>query len=350
MTTTVPTIDISGWTTGDPEARALIAAAVDDAARNVGFLQIVGHGVPVAVVQGALDAMHDFFDRPVDEKERVAYPGLAVNRGYCASESEALAYSLAEPTPPDLLESYVVGSTHVDLDDPAVVVEIEDIFHPNIWPDAPAWFEPAVTAYFDAVNVVARRMTEIFAVALGLPEQWFAPSLTHSTETLRLNHFERRPGDRDPLPGQQRLGAHTDYGIVTVLHADPVPGLELMGADGAWHGVVPDPGCFVVNLGDLLAQWTNDRWRSTLHRVVPPPVGGTGACRRRSLAFFLDGNHDAIIECLPTCTSVDDPPRYPPTTAGDHLKAKLLAGRTQTTAPAVGLTDTVGERRRAALG
>ena len=158
---------------------------------------------------------------------------------------------------------------------------------------------------------------------------------------MRVNHYERRPEDAPPDSEQMRMGAHTDYGIVTVLYADPVSGLQIVGADRQWHDVVPVAGALLVNLGDLTAQWTNDRWRSTLHRVVPPPADDSGSALRRSVAFFLDGNYDATIECLATCSSPDNPPRYSPTTAGEHLMAKLLGPRTLTTCVA---TDTVGDR------
>lgn len=105
--------------------------------------------------------------------------------------------------------------------------------------------------------------------------------------------------------------------------------------------MVPEPGCFVLNLGDALAQWTNDRWRSTVHRVVPPPADQPGEFRRRSVAFFHEANYDAVIECLPTCTSPAEPPRYPPITAGEHLLAKLLGPRTLSTSQAV---STLGDR------
>jgi isopenicillin N synthase-like dioxygenase len=140
------------------------------------------------------------------------------------------------------------------------------------------------------------------------------------------------------------MGAHTDYGIVTVLYADAVPGLQIVGPDGRWHDVVPVEGALLVNLGDLTAQWTNDRWRSTLHRVVPPPADGSGHTRRRSLAFFLDGNYDAVVECVPTCATPDRPARYPAVVAGEHLVAKLLGPRTLERSTA---TDTLGDRRRA---
>ena len=158
---------------------------------------------------------------------------------------------------------------------------------------------------------------------------------------MRTIRYERQPGSPDPLPGQARMGAHTDYGIVTVLYADPVAGLEIVGPDGEWHGVVREPGAFLVNLGDLLAQWTNDRWRSTLHRVVPPPVGNSTPALRRSTAFFHDGNYDALVEVLGTCVSDDEPARYEPVLAGDHLMAKVTAPRSRVASTA---TDFAGDR------
>jgi len=139
------------------------------------------------------------------------------------------------------------------------------------------------------------------------------------------------------------MGAHTDYGILTVLLADPVPGLQIVGPDGAWHDVTPLAEGVVVNLGDAISIWTNDRWRSTLHHVVPPPPGPDEA-RRRSFAFFHDGNADAVMSCLPSCCSDDDPPRYAPLTLGDHVRGKLLGPRTLRQSHA---TQTIGDRQRA---
>ena len=182
-------------------------------------------------------------------------------------------------------------------------------------------------SYFDEAVRVALMLTDAFALALGMPEGWFAPFVDRSTLTLRVNHYERREGDPAPIEGQMRMGAHTDYGIVTVLYADAVPGLQVQAGDGTFRDVVPEPGALLVNLGDLTARWTNDRWRSTLHRVVPPALGDRGAARRRSAALFLDGNYDAVIRCLPTCVSATAPARYPPVTAGEHLFQKVMGPR-----------------------
>jgi isopenicillin N synthase-like dioxygenase len=265
-----------------------------------------------------------------------------VNRGFAPLGSESLRYSLGEAAPPDLFEAFHMGRDQVDMTDPAVLAERVRIFAPNIWPEALPGMRAPLVSYFDEVADLARRLTRIFAVALGMDEEFFVDHCTHSTETLRMVRYEREPGSPDPLPEQMRMGAHTDYGIVTVLHADPVAGLQVLGPDEAWRDVVPLPGAYLVNVGDLLAEWTNDRWRSTLHRVVPPPAGADGPVLRRSAAFFLDGNHDALVECLPTCCDPSNPARYPPVLAGEHLLAKLVGPRTGTAS--VRYVDTLGGR------
>jgi isopenicillin N synthase-like dioxygenase len=132
-----------------------------------------------------------------------------------------------------------------------------------------------------------------------------------------------------PEPGQLRAGAHTDYGTLTVLLPENKPGgLQVRGADGSWRDIHAMPGSFVVNLGDLMAYWTNDRWCSTLHRVVNPPPEAHGISARLSLAFFHQPNHDARIECLPSCVDAAHPAKYPATTSGAHLLSKTSKANT----------------------
>ncbi len=301
---------------------------MDRACRDVGFLQVVGHGFPQSVLDATLAAMDEFFALPLAVKAAWASPSPDVNRGYAAERTEGLSYSLGLEQPPDLFEAFNIGPDDIDRADPVIAADPHNFFVANIWPDEPAGFRPALVAHFEAATALARRLTGIFATALALEPDFFVDKVDHSTTTMRTINYERRAGSPPPLPDQMRMGAHTDYGICTVLHADPVPGLQIVGPDGAWHDVVPQPGALLINLGDLLAEWTNDRWRSTLHRVVPPPSEADGSARRRSVAFFFDGNYDAVVECLPSCCSADNPPRYPPVRAGDHLLAKLLGPRT----------------------
>jgi isopenicillin N synthase-like dioxygenase len=164
------------------------------------------------------------------------------------------------------------------------------------------------------------------AIALGLPEQWFVERCEHAIITTRAINYERRADTPEPVEGQMRMGAHTDYGILTVLLADDVPGLQVF-RDGVWHDVSTPRGAFVCNLGDMLARWTNDRWISTLHRVVPPPTDGADAVRRRSIARFLDCPPDLVVETIPSCIDEDHPARYDPVNAGEWLRAKVLGSR-----------------------
>ena len=318
VTDLVPVVDLQHSTA---------TAAIESACRSVGFFSVLGHSIPDHCIDRMLEASDRFFTLPLAQKRRWCPPSPDVNRGYAAKESEGLSYSLGvDGSPPDLFEAFNIGWPGPD----------------NIWPDEAAGdLRPALEAYFEAARALAHRLTGLFAEVLGLEAGFFETRTDHSTDTLRVNHFERAAGEPDPREGQQRMGAHTDYGIVTVLYADQVPGLQIVGPDGAWHDVMPPDGALLINLGDLLAEWTNDRWRSTMHRVVPPPRRTSGAVLRRSVAFFHDGNADALIECLPTCCSADNPAKYPPTIAGEHLAAKLRGPRTLTASDAV---STVGTR------
>jgi isopenicillin N synthase-like dioxygenase len=147
---------------------------------------------------------------------------------------------------------------------------------------------------------------------------------------MRMNNYALPPGTDVTLDGDLvGMGEHTDYGIVTILWADQVRGLQVLGADGSWNDVSPADDALLINLGDVTARWTNERWMSTLHRVKPPVIDGTIE-RRRSAAFFHDGDVDAVIETLPSCVDADHPDLYAPITVGDHIRAKLAGSRAGT--------------------
>jgi isopenicillin N synthase-like dioxygenase len=337
----IPVIDLQPWWGTDADRRS-VGRDVDAAARQFGFFQIVGHRLPQARIDEMVDASSEFFALPLDVKQRCTPSDPSINRGYASRGTEALSYSIGRDAPPDLFEAFNIGEDDVDYTVPFYAAQRLGAFAPNIWPSHPAGLRPALVAYFQSARQVALTLTEVFASALGLPAGWFSPFVDRSTTTMRAIRYEHRDSDGDPLPGQQRMGAHTDYGIVTVLWAEAVAGLQIVAPDGEWIDVIPVDDALVINLGDLTAQWTNDQWRSTVHRVVPP-VSSDGPAVRRSAAFFLDGNWDAVIKCLPTCTSAADPPRYTPVTAGDHLMAKLMGPRLLRASEAV---DTAGDRGR----
>jgi isopenicillin N synthase-like dioxygenase len=338
MPALVPTINLGPWFLGQQDE---VAAHLDRACCDVGFFQVIGHGVPATTIESMVCETERFFALPPAVKQRYVPSRPEVNRGYAARGAEALAYSVGVTRPPDLFEAFNIGPEVVDVDNPAVHSERERLFAPNLWPSEVPGLRAALVTYMASARMVADTLMDVFSVALGLSPHWLRTSTTHSTDTLRVNHYETQPGDPPPAPAQLGMGEHTDYGMCTVLYADAVEGLQIIGPDGRWHDVVPAPGALLVNLGDLMATWTNDRWRSTLHRVLPPRRDASSARRRRSVAFFHDGNHDALISCLPTCTSADNPPRYEPVVAGEHLMAKLMGPRLHAASVAA---DTTGGR------
>jgi isopenicillin N synthase-like dioxygenase len=335
----VPVVDISPYVTGGPPVeRAAVAAAMDRACSTVGFVQVLGHGVPTAVTDALAAALDAFFALPLEAKARYQAPP-SVNRGYTPPRSESLSLSLGvEPASRmnDFFEAFNVGapaSAFPGLDLPA-----ED-YPENIWPDAVPGFRGPVEAYEAEAGRVARTLTTVFTDALGLEPGYFDAVTGHSLDVLRMNHYALPPGEVH-LDGELTgMGEHTDYGIVTVLWADRVAGLQVLGADGTWNDVVPAEGALLVNLGDLMARWTNERWTSTLHRVKPPIVDGT-IVRRRSAAYFHDGDVDAVVAALPTCVPAGTAPLHPPTTVGEHLRAKLAGSR-------AGRANTAAEREAA---
>ena len=321
----VPVIDVSRWSTGSATERAELASAVDAAARSVGFLQITGHGIPATAGPGLADAMDAFFALPLEEKKTLCAPP-EINRGYTPPKAEKLSLSLGVTSPEDLFEAFNVGVDGTAHGEGAAATAH---FSANRWPDphrVPG-FREAVETWFGHAGALARLLTGIFAHALGLDEDFFRPYTDHSIDVLRMNNYALPAGETYVERGRMGMGAHTDYGIVTVLWADRVPGLQILGDDGLWHDVLPAEGALLVNLGDALARWTNDRWRSTLHRVLPPTDAEGRLVRRRSAAYFHDGNHDAVISPLPGCVPAGTDPLYPPVTIGEHITAKLAGSR-----------------------
>ncbi|GAA4762943.1 isopenicillin N synthase family dioxygenase [Microbacterium gilvum] len=324
---TVPAIDITPYIAdGDEAARAAVAAAFDEAARTVGFMQITGHGIGLEAWARLGRAIDRFFALPADVKAGYRAP-KGINRGYTPPKSERLSLSLGVEKAErmnDFFEAFNVGFTaahypHADLDG----AEYAD----NIWPAEAESFREDVEGWLAEADDVARVMMRIFADALGLAPGHFDLMTDHSLNVLRMNNYALPDGTRVDLDGDLiGMGEHTDFGIVTLLWADDVKGLQVLDADGGWHDVSPLPGALLVNLGDVTARMTNERWRSTLHRVKPPVIDGT-IRRRRSAAFFFDGNVDAVIETIPGTVAPGEQPLYAPVTVGEHIAAKLRGSR-----------------------
>ncbi|MGH3491961.1 MAG: isopenicillin N synthase family dioxygenase [Sciscionella sp.] len=299
---------------------AALARDIDDICREVGFFQFVEHGVTDRS-DAAWDAMRRFFDMPLEQRMSVRSPSLEYPHGYSPLAGEALGRSLGADAPPDLKEVFNSGP----VDQPPHEITDEDewvVWSPNLWPTSLPELQQTWTSYHRAMQALANRLMQLFALALSLPETYFDSYIDHAACGLRGICYPAR--SVPPEPGQLRAGAHTDYGTLTLLRQDNVGGLEVTTRGGEWVGVESIPDAFVVNIGDLMAGWTNDRWRSTLHRVTDPPVAADGAFERRfSMPFFHNANWDARVSCLPTCLPPGELPKYPPVIAGPHLRAKF---------------------------
>lgn len=299
----VPIIDISPFMAGSGTATREVPRQVGRACEQTGFLTITGHNVSEALVADAWSVARQFFDLPLAAKMKVHKPGAG--RGYIPLGAESLAATRGTPAPGDLKESFNVKEEQPE----------------DLWPERPAELKATWIAYFDAMNSLATTLMRIFAVALGLPERFFDAKIDKPNAVLRATNYPHC--DIEPQPGQLRAGAHTDYGTLTILRPDRSQGgLQIYTRSGEWIDVHPVAESFVVNIGDLMMRWTNDRWISTMHRVINPPSGKQLSNRRQSLAFLHNPNREALITCLETCCGPDNLAKYPPVKAGDYLKMK----------------------------
>jgi isopenicillin N synthase-like dioxygenase len=301
----VPVVDLRHWTDGSD--RSAVAAAVDEALRDVGFFLVVGHGVDEQLITDARRVFAEFFRQPADVKQRVRMPQLGM-AGWAPMGMEANAYSFGQETPPDLKESYRLGAHELPGRPP--------LRGDNVWPTEPADFRDVVRAYMAAVDALHLELLRVCAAAAGLDDvEFFAATSLRNDNTLNVNWYAPTTVLGEPRPGQYRIGPHTDFGSITVLHREPgSSALQVQLPDGQWvHAPVVD-GAFTVNAGDMLAHWSGGRWRSAIHRMPAPTEPDDGLL---SLVYFCDPDPDTLVVPLHGDA--------PPVLAGDYLKAKIAA-------------------------
>ena len=320
----VPVIDISPYLSGTPEGKRQVADAVGRACREVGFYVITGHGVEQELLDRIEKMARGFFDLPIEEKMKVHVGDKPGGVGYAAVGDVALGLTRGVIGPHDLNESFQIAK--VDRDDSAYfqTEAAQNLMPQNKWPDNMPGMQELFAEYYMRMGRLARDLLRISALALDLPENYFDDKIDKhvSRFNLRLYPEQKEP----PLPGQLRAAAHTDYGTVTILRpGDTVGGLQVADAEGNWHDVPAIPNSFVINQGDLMGRWTNDKWLSTLHRVANPDEGM--GSRRLSIIFFHHPNYDATVECLPTCREEGKPPRYEPVSVAEYYTLKRTQQR-----------------------
>jgi isopenicillin N synthase-like dioxygenase len=303
----IPIIDLTSSFDNPTECRKL-AKQIDDICQKIGFFIIIGHQVDKTVQQDMMMISNEFFQLPLSNKREISgskdypygYNGLNdenLSLGYDKSSLSAVAL-------PDLKESFSIGPQH----EGTVRWPAKPVAMPSIW-----------LKYYEQCHTLSLHLYKLFALALNLNQNWFDNKITEHRSALRSLYY---PACTSPLPiNQYRSSAHTDYGSFTI-------GLQVQQcSDGKWIDVPFVENSFVVNLGDLMSRWTNDRWVSTLHRVIVPSTtshDGVYPCRQ-SVAYFCQINPNELVTCIPTCTSKEKPPKYSPIKSWDIVMQKYLA-------------------------
>ena len=297
----IPLLDVSASLAGEHASVETLAAELRWAFENVGFYYLRGHGIDRSLIDATYATAARFHAQPTEKK--LALRTDEHNIGYLAAtggqragrrRSRNDAFFLRRERGPD--DRDVLANRR---------------FHAmNRWPDDVPGFRDTVLAYMRALERLCQRLVPIYAVALDMPADTFDTAYAEPHIILRMSHYPPLGDDEDD---DVSLVPHTDSGFMTLLAPNPVPGLSIQMPDGRWIDAPGVEDAFVVNGGDILHRWTNERFLSTPHRVI-----NRSHRDRYAIPFFCDPHHDTLIECLPTCCSPATPAKYPPIQFGDY--------------------------------
>jgi isopenicillin N synthase-like dioxygenase len=309
MSDRIPLLDIGPYLRNEPGARADLARSVDIACRDTGFLVIANHGIPPRLVADTFAAAASFFDLPMEQKLPLKVGDL--NIGYLPYGAQIVRTSKIHVNKkPNLSESFYIVSD-LSPDDPRIVSG-DPLYGLNKWPPGMAAFKAATLAYMRALRPLAARMVSVVATALGLQNDYFVARFREPTTTLRLIRYPRHEAAEDDQFG---FAPHIDTNFLTLLARSALPGLEVRTISGEWIRPPHVPDTFIVNTGEMLTRYANDRYVATPHRVI-----NDNNASRHAIPFFFGPGLDAVIEPVPTCVSADNPAKYPPLLYADHRR------------------------------
>jgi isopenicillin N synthase-like dioxygenase len=309
-TKAIPVIDFGPAFRREPGGLEAVARQVRHASEHVGFFYLAGHSVPDAIVDGAFAAAREFHAMPVADKLRLELNQN--NIGYLpVNKSIQAASSVHKATRPNFNESFFIS--HDRRADHPDVLAGTPLRGMNQWPDGHDGMRTAMVRYFKTLEGVGERTLPVLARALDMPADFFAPFFYDEAHiNVRFLHYPPQETDDAEQFGQ---GPHTDNSFITILAREDVPGLAVRLPNGEWLAPPVIPGTFLVNLGNMMKRWSNDRFLSTPHGVLND--SGTD---RYSIAFFYSPNVDTVIECLPSGVGPDNLPRYEPARYGDLVR------------------------------
>jgi isopenicillin N synthase-like dioxygenase len=303
----IPILDVSSYFAGDKDELARLGDALRHALEHVGFYYLRGHGIPSALVDGMFNACERFHAQPTENK--LALRINEHNIGYMPmGGSLARSSKVNINTKPSVNEAFFLRRERAP-DDPDVIAG-RRFRGLNQWPSSLPGFREVALAYMSAMEQLGRKMVRIYAVALDLHPNYFDAMFEQPNMIQRFTHYPPQPSYED---NQFSIAPHTDSGFMTLLAPSAVPGLSIRLPDGVWFDAPSFPDTFIVNSGDILRRWTNDRFLSTPHRVI-----NDSGRERYAVPFFFDVHPDTLIECLPTCRSPGNPPKYEPITYDEY--------------------------------
>ena len=314
----IPTIDLQP---NQSKSLDLQAEAIRRACEETGFFAISGHGVSSEIMSNCYNAALLFFEQPIKEKKKVQQSSPESPYGFIPMARETLGRSRGSETPPDLKESFSIGPS-IRKSLPKNPKEAIFATTSNRWPRIPGNFRKSFETYYQEMNDLSNKLMYLFASALNLPKDFFLPFIGPPISALRANHYPAI--SYPPQAGQLRAGEHSDYGTLTILMQDSSDeGLEIFNRDGIWVPVNTEAPHLIVNIGDLMERWTNNRWISSLHRVVVPSDDLSQKKRRLSIAYFHQPDWNAEIHCIPSCINDNEQPLYPAVRSGEYLMRKF---------------------------
>ncbi|KAL4068948.1 hypothetical protein V8B97DRAFT_1872474 [Scleroderma yunnanense] len=309
----IPVIDIGNAST--PEQRVALAREISNACMNVGFFYVVtGHGIPQETIDNLFSVMQDYFSLPLETKMKLYHKEVANFKGY----APVLDSNIDPINRGDLHEGFEAGWEElIPKENDEKRVNDGSMAGPNVWPEEPAEFREAFLSYYHAAIGVGKLLFPLFALALDLPETYFDDKTRNAAAIMRTIHYPPQEGPAgDNIVG---IGAHSDFECFTILWQQPgVQALQVLNSEKQWINATPIPGTLVINIGDQLARWTNDIFRSTVHRAI-----NRSGVRRYSVPLFFGTDYHVQIEPMPSCVSPDRPPKYESISAGDYLQQRL---------------------------
>ncbi|KAH9850158.1 Clavaminate synthase-like protein [Lenzites betulinus] len=312
----IPIIDLKDIDSADAATRRALGVAVRDACINVGFLYVKNHGISGDIIDNALDASKDFFSLPLERKMEIDIRKASNFKGYnpvLSSNNDPLNRG-------DLHEGFEFGWEELNprLNDEKRASD-GVMAGANVWPPDLPGFRESVLSYYHAAVKLGQKLFPLFALALDLPEDFFADKTKNAAALMRVLHYPPQTGPVDDrVIG---IGAHTDFECFTILWQEPnIQALQVLNRQKQWIDAPPIPGTLVVNLGDQFARWTNDVFKSTVHRAI-----NRSGVRRYSIPLFFGTDYNVKLEPIPSCVSPDRPPKYEVITAGDYVNERLKA-------------------------